>query len=192
MSVADVEIRKHRRYWNDNHILRCDYRLLMAEEAGTLGVLKDFLNPLPIEVQDFAIKLHQRYTGMGLECVILSDDQLHFAYSYISNSKRVFTPRDIYTVRVFEFSLSLRHGYCIFVRAKKIGKYSIEIEKYAQPLKDIIIHGYGCDRKLRGERCQHGCQGARIPMDGSMLEMGGDIVDWLDCEVSSIIKKQVI
>jgi len=46
MSVADIELRE-RRFKNDNNILRCDYRLVKAEESDILDVLIDFLHPLP-------------------------------------------------------------------------------------------------------------------------------------------------
>ena len=184
MSVADMELRATRRYWNDNHLLRCDYRLIMAEDTDALDALKDILHPLPGNLRDFVIKLHQRYIGMGLTCVTIIDDQYHFAYSDIQNSKRVYKPRDIYTVRIWEFSYSLKHGYCIFVRSKKTAKYAEVIKQFPQSLQENITKGYGCDRKLRNERCQKGCQGIRVPVDESILEIGDDIVTWLDNEIS--------
>ena len=190
MAVADVDVRKTRKYWNDNYILRCDYRLIMAEESDMLDVLKDFLHPLSENVQQFAIKLHQHYTDIGLTCVSISDDQYHFAYSYIENSRRNFTPRDIYTVRVWEFSLSLRHGYCLFVRSKNTDKYADVIKNFPPYLHEIIARGYGCDRKLRNERCQHGCQGVRIPLDETILDIGSHIIKWLDCETECLINRQ--
>ncbi|WMM26010.1 hypothetical protein RBU61_04875 [Tissierella sp. MB52-C2] len=70
MSIADIELRRGRRYWNDNNLLRCDYRLLKAEDTDILHVLKDFLHPLPEKIQKFALKLHQRYTDMEMTCVM--------------------------------------------------------------------------------------------------------------------------
>ena len=189
MSIADMELRTSRRYWNDNYLLRCDYRLIKAEETDALDVLKDILHPLPEELQNIAIKLHQRYTGMGMTCVTIADDQHHFAYSYIKNSRRVLSPRDIYTLRVWELSLSMRHGYCLFVRAKKTDKYTEVIEKFPLSLQEKIARGYGCDRKLRNERCQHGCQGIRIPLDNTILGISKDIETWLDNELSYAMGK---
>ena len=42
LSIADMELRTGRRYWNDNNLLRCDYRLLKAEETDIFDELKDF------------------------------------------------------------------------------------------------------------------------------------------------------
>jgi len=183
MSIADMELRSGRRYWNDFHLLRCNYRLIKAEDTDILDVLKDFLHPLPREIQAFAIKLHRRYIDMGLTCVTIYDDQCHFAYANIRNIRRVLSARDIYTQRVWAFSYSLRHGYCLFVRAKKTDKYADVINKFPLSLQELIARGYGCDRKLRNERCQHGCQGIRIPLDESILDISGDIETWLDNEV---------
>ena len=126
---------------------------------------------------------------MGMTCVILNDNAVHFAYSYIKNSKRALSKRDIYQQRVWEFYLSMKHGYCLFVRAKKTDKYTDVIKKFPQYLQKIIAKGYGCDRKLRNERCQGGCQGIRVPLDDTIIEMKRDIEIWLDNEIPSSIRK---
>jgi len=185
MSIADMELRETRRYWNDHYILRCNYRLVKAEKTDPLDELKDFVHPLPSRLQKFAINLHRRYTDIGMSCVVLSDRQYHFAYYYRKNSRRPLSPRDLYTQRVWEFSLSLRHGYCLYVRAKKTEKYKDIIKKFPANLREIIERGYGCDRKLRNERCQGGCQGIRIPLDDSILNISKEIQTWLDCESES-------
>ncbi|MDR7855205.1 hypothetical protein [Tissierella sp.] len=187
LSIADVELRT-RRYSNDDNLLRCDYRLIKAEDTDMFDVLKDFLHPLPEKLQKFALELHQRYIDMGMTCVTLNDNAVHFAYSYIKNSKRDLSTRDIYQQRVWEFYLSMKYGYCLFVRSKKTDKYADVIENFHLSLQEKIAQGYGCDRKLRNERCQGGCQGIRIPLDDSILEIKRDIEIWLDNELPSSLR----
>ena len=188
LSIASKELWV-RFYNNADNLLRCDYRVMKAEDTDVLDVLKDFLHPLPEKFQKFALELHQRYIDMGMTCVTLNDNAIHFAYSYIKNSKRALSTRDIYQMRVWEFYLSMKYGYCIFVRAKKADKYADVIEKFPLCLQEKIAKGYGCDRKLRNERCQGGCQGIRIPLDDSILEIKRDIEIWLDNEASCSLRK---
>ncbi|MCL2704349.1 MAG: hypothetical protein FWE91_12220 [Defluviitaleaceae bacterium] len=186
MSIADMELRMTRRYWNDGYLLRCDYRLIKADDTDVLDVLKDFLHPLPEKVQEFALKLHKRHMNMGMTCVIFN---INIAYSYTKNSRRALSSRDIYDRRIWEFARSIKDGYCLVIRAKKTDKYADVIEEFPLSLREKIAMGYGCDRKLRNERCQGGCQGFRIPLDDSILSISGDIETWLDNEVSCSIKK---
>jgi hypothetical protein len=90
------------------------------------------------------------------------------------------TTRDKYYLRSWEFALSVRHGCHLVIRDKDANKYSDFIANFALPLRAIIERGYGCDRRLRNERCQGGCQGFRIPLDESIIELGDDIKTWLD------------
>ena len=182
LSIADIELRP-RRYSNDDNLLRCDYRLIKSDDTDMIDILKDFLHPLPEKNYKFALELHQRYIDMGMTCVTIIDDTIHFAYSYIKNSKRALSTRDIYQLRVWEFNLSFKYGYCLLVRSKKTDKYADVIENFHLSLQEKIAKGYGCDRKLRNERCQGGCQGIRIPLDDSLFEIEQDIVIWLDNEV---------
>ena len=64
-----------------------------------------------------------------------------------------------------------------------LDKYKDVIEKFSPSLQKIIGKGYGCNRKLRNERCQGGCQGIRVPFDDSILNICEDIETWLDREV---------
>lgn len=166
-----------------NNIFRCDYRLIKAEDTDIFDVLKDFLYPLPEKLQKFALELHQRYIDMGMTCVTINDNAVHFAYSYIKNIKRTLSTREIYQRRVWEFALSMKYGYCLVVRAKKTDKYADVIKKFPLSLQEKIAQGYECDRKLRNERCQGGCQGIRIPLNDSILSISKDIETWLDKEV---------
>ena len=185
MSIADIELRI-KRYKNDNNhdnLLRCDYRLLKAEDTDVFDVLKDFLYPLPEKVQQFALELHQHYIDMGMTCVtIISTFEVHFAYSYIKNSQRLLSTRDIYQLRIWEFAFSTKYGYCLAVRAKKTNKYLDVIKQFPFSLQEKIAKGYGCDRKLN-EPCQGGCQGLRLPLDDSIIDISKHIEIWLDHEL---------
>ena len=185
LSIASKELQV--RFVNNAHnLLRCDYRVIKAEETDMTDVLKDFLHPLPENLQKFALDLHHRYTDMGMTCAKLDDNAVHIFYSYTKNSKRTLSIRDMYQRRVWQFYLSMKHGYCIFVRAKKTDKYADAIKKFPLALQEKITKGYGCDRKLRNERCQGGCQGIRIPLDESIIDMRRDIEVWLDNEMPRV------
>jgi hypothetical protein len=185
MSIADMELRTSRRYWNDDNLLRCDYRLLKAEDTEALDILKDYIHPLPKGFHTFALELHQRYIDMGMTCATnISTFNARIAYSNIKKSRRALSTREVYDRREWEFAFSIRHGNCLVVRAKKTDTYTDVIENFPLPLQQFIAKGYGCDRKLRNERCQGGCQGIRIPLDDSILEMKRDIEIWLDKEAS--------
>ncbi len=187
MSMAAKELWV-RFYNNAYNLFRCDYRVMKAEDTDILDILKDYLHPLPEAFQTFAIELHHRYIDMGLTCVTLNDNAVHFAYAYIKNSKRTLSIRDIYQLRIWELSLSMKDGYCLFVRAKKTDKYADVIATFPLSLQEKIARGYGCDRKLRNEPCQGGCQGIRIPLDESILGMKQEIEVWLDNEMPSSVR----
>lgn len=187
MSIADIELRtkRYKTDYNHDNLLRCDYRLIKAEDTDVQDVLKDFLHPFPDKIQKFALELHQHYVNMGMTCVaLISTFDIHFAYSYIKNTRRVLSPRDVYQLRVWEFALSVRHGYCLVVRAKNTDKYADVIDKFPLALQERIAKGYGCDRKLYNEPCQGGCQGIRIPLDDSIYEISRDIETWLGEELT--------
>jgi len=183
LSIADMELRTGRRYWNDNNLLRCDYRLLKAEETDILDELKDFLQPLPISVQEFALKLHNRYTRMGLTCSLSILGDTSFSYASIRKSRKELSSRDKYQQRIWAFNYSIRDGYSLFVRVKKTDKYADVIGQFPESLQEKIAAGYGCYKKLGRERCQGDCQGIRVPLDESLLNISKDIESWLDCEM---------
>lgn len=187
MAIADKVLR-NKRYINDDrhdNLLRCDYRALKEEETDALDVLTDTLQALPEQVRGFAVRLHRRYTGMGMTSTVLSSTyEVLISYADIRNSRREMTPKDRHYLRLWEFDVSLRHGYSLVIRAKKTGKYADVIKTFPETLRELIAKGYGCDRKLRNERCQHGCHGFRLPLDKMILALAGDIETWLDHEVS--------
>ena len=184
LAAKELWVRFHN---NADNLLQCDYRIMKAEETDPLDVLADILHPLPEKLQEFALELHRRYIDMGLTCVILYDNTVHFAYAYTKNSKRALSKRDIYQQRIWEFALSMKYGYCFLVRAKKTDKYADVIAKFPPLLQEKIAQGYGCDRKLRNERCQGGCQGIRVPLDDAVLEIKQDIEIWLDNEMPRVL-----
>ena len=189
LSIADMELRKGRRYWNDNNLLRCDYRLLKAEDTDILDELKDFLHPLPEKIQEYALQLHQRYVEIGLTCTLSILDDTSFSYAYINESRKTLSSRDKYQQRIWAFSYSMRNGFCLFVRAKKTDKYADVIANFPLALQEKIAMGYGCYRKMGREYCQGDCQGIRIPLDDSVLTMSMDIETWLDHEMPSSLRK---
>jgi len=190
LSIADMELRTGRRYWNDNNLLRCDYRLMKAEETDLLDVLTDFLHPLSEKVQAFALRLHRRYVEIGMTCSLRILGDVNLAYAFIKKGKRELSPTDIYSLSIWQFSYSIRYGYSLVVRPKKTEKYLGVIETFPSALREVIARGYGCDRKLRNERCQQGCQGIRIPLDDSILPISGEIETWLDHEISYSLPKK--
>jgi len=174
---------------NAHNLFRCDYMAMQAEDVEMLDVLKDILYPLPEKIQKFAFELHRRYIDMGMTCATLYDNAVHFVYAYTAQSRKALSARDIYSKRIWQFHYSMKYGFSIFVRAKKADKYADVIAKFPLPLQEKISKGYGCDRKLYGERCQGGCQGIRIPLDDSIVDMKQDIEIWLDNEMPSALKK---
>lgn len=170
-------------------ILSTCNRLIKAEDTDTIDVLKDFLHPLPEKIQKLALKLHQRYTDMGMTCTLSILDDVSFSYAHIDKGRMDLSARNKYQQRIWAFSYSLRYGYCLFVRAKKTDKYADIIKNFPLYLQDKIEKGYGCYRKMGRERCQGDCQGIRIPLDDEVLSIGRDIETWLDNELPSSLKK---
>jgi len=185
LAIADMELRKTKRYWNDNHLLGCDYKAIKSKATDIYEILNDYLYPLPVKVREFALNLHQRYTEKGMTCSIRILGDINFAYADISKTRRTLSPTDIYAMSVWQISISMKNGYCIFVRPKKEHKYLEVIKKFPLVLRDRISNGYGCDRK-RGKCCQGGCQGISIPLDTSILDIAKDIEVWLDNETPSL------
>ncbi|MCL2717941.1 MAG: hypothetical protein FWE14_04090 [Lachnospiraceae bacterium] len=188
LAIVDIERRNGRTFWNDHNLLRCNYRLLMANKPDIADELSDFLNPLPEKVQEFALNLHQRYTRMGLDCTLSILDDTSFSYANINERNKRLSARDKYQKRIWAFSNSMRNGYSLFVRAKKTDKYIDVIKDFPQALQDKIAEGYGCYRKFGRERCQVDCQGIRLPLDGTILDITKEIEIWLDNEMPSSLK----
>lgn len=170
MAIAHNELSSK----NDYYVFqRCDYRILRNESPDVTALLKDYISPLPAKVQDFVLKLHQRYLDAGLICKMkMHYFNVIFSYSYKSNVIWDFMPSP--------------NGCCIFTKAKNMDKYSDDIGKFSLSLQNKIAKGYGCEKKRFGEPCQKGCHGFRFSLDDSVLDINRDIEIWLDKEVSCL------
>jgi len=188
LAIADIERRKGRAYWNDHYLLRCNYKMLKVKETDIIDELRDFLDPLSEKVQSFALKLHQRYTKKGLTCTLSILDDTSFSYANISDRNKNLSARKKYQKRIWAFSNSIRNGYNLFVKSTKTEKYADVIERFPPSLRKKIEDGYGCYRKLGRERCQADCQGIRLPLDESILDIADDIEIWIDNEIPHILK----
>lgn len=179
LAIADVTWRE-KRYKNDlNHdnLLRCDYRLIKVSPSDIDGLLEDFLAPLPEPIKSKALTLHKSWMAKGMTCVpLLSPFENHFAYARVSENAKSMSSRDLYQKRSWAFSLSPRHGYRLSVRPKK----NASLEALPTFLKEKIALGYGCDRKLRNEACQGGCEGIRFPLDMTLEPHWEGVRQWLD------------
>ena len=171
MAIAQKEL-----YSKGNHdiFLRCDYRVLKDEETEIISILKDFVTPLPDDVQDFVLKLHQSCLDAGLICRI-DVFYLCIRFIYLHKNKEILT-----------FSAAHDSGYRILIKAQKTHLYSEVIDKFPLVLQEKISRGYGCNKKLFGEPCQKGCHGFSFSLEDSIVDISQDIKLWLDKEVSCL------
>ena len=176
MAIAQKDL-----YTKGNHdiFLRCDYSVLKDEDTEITSILQDFVAPLPAVVQDFALKLHQRYLDAGLTCV---RDVFYLGIRFIYSHKN----KEVWTLSAAHDS-----GYRILIKAQNTHKYSDVIETFPLPLQEKISRGYGCNKKLFGEPCQKGCHGFSFPLDDSIIDISRYIEVWLDKEVSCIQRKAI-
>lgn len=153
-------------------LLRCDYIVLENNHIDLISMLKNTLNPLSSNVQDFVLQLHQRYLNKGFRCEMdVKDLWIKIKYSYKSKE-------------IWGINVSLNNGYQINIKAKNTDKYSDTIEKFASFMQEMIQKGYGCGIK-RGisEHCNGGCQGFRFSLDDSIIDIREAIETWIDMEV---------
>lgn len=175
MALAQKEL-----YTRGNHdiFLRCDYRVIKDEETDITSILRDFVTPLPAEVQDFALKLHQHYLEAGLICIMdVFYLGIRFIYSY--KNKEIWT-----------FSAANESGYRLLIKAQNTHTYSDVIEMFPMSLQEKISRGYGCNKKLFAEPCQKGCHGYSFPLDDSILDISRYIEVWIDSELSCLQRKK--
>lgn len=177
MAIAQKDL-----YVKGNHdiFLRCDYRVLKEEDTEVISILKDFIAHLPTVVQDFALKLHQRYLDAGLTCIV---DVFYLGIRFIYSHKN----KEIWT-----FSAAHEFGYRILIKAQNTHKYSDVIETFPLSLQEKISRGFGCNKKLFGEPCQKGCHGFSFPLDDSVIDISQEIEVWLDKEVSYLQRKKLL
>ncbi|MDF2843500.1 MAG: hypothetical protein K0R00_1926 [Herbinix sp.] len=175
MAIAQKDL-----YSKGNHdiFLRCDYRVLKEDDTEVISILRDFVAPLPVVVQDFALKLHQRYLEAGLTCIV-EVFYLGIRFIYSHKNKEIWT-----------FSAAHESGYRILIKAQNTHRYPEVIETLPVDLKKIISRGYGCNKKLFGELCQKGCHGFSFPLDDSIIDISQDIEVWLDKEISCLLRRK--
>ena len=152
--------------------LRCDYRVLLDEDTETISLLTDFVNPLPAEVQDLVLRLHQLCCDKGLVCVpnIYLPE---LTFPYFQKNKEILS-----------FRATLESGYRFLLKAQKVQKYTDTIKTFPMPLQEKIAMGYGCDRRRFSKPCVRGCHGFSFPLDDSLLVISRDIEKWIDEEMS--------
>jgi len=170
ISIAHMDLGLKKR-GNDDVFSRCDYRAIKVEDTDITETLTNFLHPLPEKVRQTALELHRRYADAGLKCEVRNGRQ----FSYLNKLNIIWS-----------FDASADEGYLLFIRAKNTDQYPDVIERLPLHLQQMIARGFGCDRKLRGEPCQRGCRGFRIPMDDALPEICEDIKTWLDSEASCL------
>lgn len=175
MAIAQKEL-----YIKGNHdiFLRCDYRIIKEEATDVISILKDFVSPLSNDVQDFAIKLHQRYINAGLTCKI-DVFYLCIRFIYFLGNKEVWT-----------FSAAFDSGYRILIKAQNTSKYPDVIDTFPLQLQEKISLGYGCNKKIFKEPCQKGCHGFSFPLDNSIIDISQNIEVWIDNEIASYSNKR--
>ena len=176
LAIAETD---HRTLANQDVLLRCDYRVLKQEETDVASIVQDTIKPLPSDVQDFVLYLHQRYLDQGLTCVVeVKGFHIYIRYCY----KR----KDVWGINA-----SLNNGYHINVKAIWTPEYADIIKGFHPELREIIAKGYGCGRK-RAEigHCDGGCRGLLIPLDDTVSDLQDDIVSWFDLELSGLQRKR--
>ena len=158
---------------NHNILMRCDYRVLNEEEPDVLSILKETITSLPPDVQDFVLRLHQLHLDRGLNCAV----EIRGFWKKIKYSRG---SREIWGINT-----SLNNGYELTVKAQNTHKYADAVTKLSLDLQKLIAKGYGCGRKREGiEKCDSGCEGLRISLDDTVLDISEGIETWLRLESS--------
>ena len=86
---------------NDEIFLRCDYNALSNEDVDAMDALKNLIRPLPSEIQEQVIHLHQKSMENGLSCTVKTGLKNSFTYARKKNV-------------LWEMSSSFANGYQIF------------------------------------------------------------------------------
>jgi len=160
--------------FNHDILLRCDYRMLANKKAELLPFIKDLINPLPTDVQEFMLKLHIDYMNHGYKCDSYVGSSIRF--EYFCRSKELW-----------RFNISLNNGHNITIKAANTDKYPDTVKKLPQWLQEKIARGYGCGKKMGiTSSCDGGCRGFRVPLNDSFIEISDVIKAWIENEVSCI------
>ena len=161
---------------NDDILLRCDYRMLKNGDSDVASILKEFVNPMSVPLQNLVLMLHQHYLDSGMKCnVELGFFCIHLIYVHKRKP-------------IWRFSVSFHNGYRIILKTKNTEKYTDIIDQFPDFLKEKITKGYGCDRK-KGTghgNCQKGCEGFSFPLDESLLNISEELRLWQDSELASM------
>lgn len=177
LSVAQSEFATRK---NDDILLRCDYSMLKGDGNVTTYDINAFVNSLSEPLQNLVKSLHQHYLESGMICQVeLGFFDIHFIY-YIKKSM------------LWRFSVSYQNGYRIVLKTKKMEKYKDVIDNFSEPLRQMIIKGYGCDRKEGSSHgnCHNGCEGFKIALDQSILSISDELKTWQDCELANFSKRR--
>lgn len=177
LGIAQNELSSRK---NDDILLRCDYRMLKNEDTQVDSIMKDFVYPFSVPLQEFVLKFHGHYLESGMKCnVELGFMCIHLIYSYKGKA-------------IWRFSTSLHNGYRMILKTKNTSKYADVIEKFPESLREKIFKGYGCDRKngTGHGNCQKGCEGFRFSLNESLLDISQELEIWLDSELASMQKNK--
>jgi len=152
--------------------LRCDYRVIMDEDIESICFLKNMAKPLPLENQEFILKLHQKYLDEGFQCKVSIVDDTCIRFYYLYKRKEIWS-----------IIISPNNGYELAIRAKNTHRYTDVVKQLHPYLQEKINKGYGCDKKRDpNSYCQGGCKGFRISLTDSISDMKKDIITWIDNE----------
>jgi len=170
MATAEIELGTN---LNHNILMRCDYRVLANKETDVLSILKETIMPLSVNVQDFVLRLHQLHLDKKLNCTV----EVRGFWKKIKYSRG--------KKEVWGINTSLNNGFELTVKPVNIQKYADTIIEFPLALQELIAKGYGCGRKRKGiDKCDSGCEGLRIPLSDSVLDISDGIETWFDHELS--------
>lgn len=154
-------------------LLRCDYRLVVRDEMDSGCFLRDMIRILPIENQEYLLKLHNKYLNAGFQCTVSIVDELCIRFFYMYKRKEIWS-----------IIVSANNGYELAVRAKHTDEYADKVENFHPYLRGKIGKGYGCDKKRDpNSYCQGGCKGYRISLTDSLNHLRTDLITWIDNEM---------
>jgi hypothetical protein len=168
MAMAHIDLGL-KTYGNDDVLARCDYRVMMENNADISGVLDDFLHPFCGSARDFGRALHYKMTDKGFDFTLRNGNQAVYARK---NKKTV------------QMANSFIDGKVMFLRAERTARYAEAIPSFPAHFQKMIARGFGCDSRLFGEKCHGGCRGYRFDMDESIAMYQDDLFKWIDFELA--------
>jgi len=173
--MATVQHNKGSKY-NNEILLRCDWRTLTNNPTDSLLILKDLTHTLPANVRGFLLNLHAHYMSLHYKCDTYIGCDTRF--EYFCRSKELW-----------RYNLTLNNNHFITIKAQHTNKYPEIVSRLPERLQNNIKNGYGCGKKMgTTDSCDSGCRGYRVPLDDSFMEISDVVKAWIDREVE-IIKK---